>query len=132
MRRAFASTATTTLSAALLAACASSGHDVSETPTVLRARAPTQYENTITNYFDLTIAGPQKDRELNIAKPEPGGCPVGGRPSSERGWVVPVLYTIRSGSLNGKDILTITSKQYYFWFRADTIAGVTSRLELCP
>jgi hypothetical protein len=99
-----------------------------------RPRAvPANYEKTITSYFDLKIKGPQPNRVLSIGKPEAGGCPVGGRVTSERGWVVPVQYSTRTGALTGKKAgIDVTAKEYYFWFRQDTIYGVTPRMELCP
>ena len=104
-----------------------------EVPTVVRARPPVNYEKTITSYFDLKIKGPQPNRVLNIGKPEAGGCPVGGRVSSERGWVVPVQYATRAGALTGKKAgIEVRAKEHYFWFRQDTIYGVTPRMELCP
>ena len=104
-----------------------------EVPTVVRARPPANYEKTITSYFDLKIKGPQPNRVLSIGKPEAGGCPVGGRVSSERGWVVPVQYATRTGALTGKKAgIDVTAKEHYFWFRQDTIYGVTPRMEVCP
>jgi hypothetical protein len=104
-----------------------------EVPTVVRARPPANYDKSITSYFDLKIKGPQRDRVLNIGKPEAGGCPVGGRVSSERGWVVPVQYSTRSGALTGKKAgIEVRAKEYYFWFRQDTIYGVTPKMEICP
>jgi hypothetical protein len=104
-----------------------------EAPQVIRARPPTHYEKSISNFFDLRIKGPQPNRVLNIGKPEPGGCPVGGRPNSAHGWVVPVQYATRAGSLTGKRAgIEVKAKEYYFWFRQDTIYGVTQRMELCP
>jgi hypothetical protein len=118
------------LAAALVAGCASAPVEV---PTVVRARAPVNYENTITNFFDLTIKGPQPNRVLNIGKPEPGGCPVGGQVTSALGWVVPVQYATRAGSLTGKDAgISVKGKEYYFWFRQETLYGVTQKMELCP
>ena len=115
-----------TLVAALVSGCASAPP---ESPAVVRARPPANYENSITNFFDLTIKGPQP----NIGKPEPGGCPVGGLATSAFGWVVPVQYATRSGALTGKDAgINVQGKEYYFWFRQDTIYGVTQRMELCP
>jgi len=115
---------------ALLAGCA--GTSSPPQPVVSRAPAPVNYEKSIVNYFDLTIRGPQRNRELDIGKPEPGGCPVGGHISSQRGWVVPVIYATRTGNLTGKEAINITGKAYYFWFREDTIYGVTPKPELCP
>ena len=73
-----------------------------EVPTVVRARPPLDYQKSITSYFDLKIKGPQPNRVLDIGPPEPGGCPVGGRPNSAHGWVVPVQYATRAGALTGK------------------------------
>jgi len=101
-------------------------------PPVVRARPPVNYEKSIVSFFDLTIKGPQRNRELDIGKPEPGGCPVGGHITSQRGWVVPVIYATRSGALTGKEPINITGKAYYFWFRENTIYGVTPKPELCP
>jgi len=118
------------LVAALVSGCASAPPPA---PTVVRARAPANYENAITNFFDLTIKGPQPNRVLNIGKPEPGGCPVGGQATSAHGWVVPVQYATRAGALTGADAgINVKGKEYYFWFRQDTIYGVTTRMELCP
>ena len=103
-----------------------------EVPTAVRARPPMSYDKTMTSSFDLRIKGPQKDRVLNIGNPEAGGCPVGGRLSSERGWVVPVQYSTRSGAPGKKSGIEVRAKEYYFWFRQDTIYGVTPRMELCP
>ena len=115
---------------ALLAGCAS---QVQEAPIIARAPPPANYQKSITNYFDLTIKGPQKNRELDIGKPEPGGCPVGGQVSSAHGWVVPVQYATRAGALTGADAgINVKGKEYYFWFRQETLYGVTPRMELCP
>jgi len=44
-----------------------------------------------------------------------------------------VQYATRSGALTGKDAgINVKGKEYYFWFRQDTIYGVTQRMELCP
>jgi outer membrane lipoprotein SlyB len=115
----------------LVAGCASTS--APEIPTVVRTRPPVSYENTITNYFDLKIRGPQPNRVLTIGKPEAGGCPLGGQVTSALGWVVPVQYATRSGALTGKDAgIDVKGKEYYFWFRQDTLYGVTPRMELCP
>ena len=120
----------TALVAALVAGCASTPPPEQ---TVVRSRAPVNYQSTITNFFDLSIKGPQPNRVLNIGKPEPGGCPVGGQITSGLGWVVPVQYSTRTGSLTGSDPgITVKGKEYYFWFRQETLYGVTTRVELCP
>jgi len=119
------------LLAVLAGGCAFSD-DTSKAPVVDRTRPPVDYSKSINTYFDMRIKGSRKDRELTIGKPEPGGCPLGGQASSERGWVVPVQYTTRTGKLTDKGGIQITSKEHYFWFREDTIYGVTPRMELCP
>jgi len=117
--------------AVVIAGCASD--PVLEAPVVVRSRAPVNYEATITNFFDLTIRGPQPNRVLAFGKPEPGGCPLGGHVTSALGWVVPVQYASRTGSLTGKDAgITVKGREYYFWFRQETLYGVTQRMELCP
>jgi hypothetical protein len=119
------------LAAVVIAGCA--GTAPPPEPTVVRSRAPVNYENAITNIFDLTIRGPQPNRVLTIGKPEPGGCPLGGQITSALGWVVPVQYATRTGSLTGKDAgINVKGKEYYFWFRQETLYGVTPRMELCP
>jgi len=117
--------------AVVIAGCASD--PVLEAPVVVRSRAPVNYESTITNFFDLTIRGPQPNRVLTFGKPEPGGCPLGGQVTSALGWVVPVQYATRTGSLTGRDAgITVKGREYYFWFRQETLYGVTQRMELCP
>ena len=112
-----------------LVACASTQP---EPAGVVRARAPQDYEKTVTNYFAFKVRGPTKNVEIGVDKPEPSDCPLDGYITSTRGWVVPVIYATRTGALTGKETIYISAKQYYFWFRGDTIAGVTTRMELCP
>ena len=46
---------------------------------------------------------------------------------------MPVQYTTRSGSLTGPNAgINVQSKEYYFWFRQETLYGVTPKMELCP
>jgi outer membrane lipoprotein SlyB len=117
--------------ALLIAGCASA--PVQEAPVVVRSRAPVNYETTITNFFDLTIRGAQPNRVLTFGKPEPGGCPLGGHVTSALGWVVPVQDATRTGSLTGQAAgITVKGREYYFWFRQETLYGVTQRMELCP
>jgi hypothetical protein len=116
--------------AALLAACA--GPRVLEAPITVRTRAPVNYERAITSFFDLTIRGAQPNRILTFGKPEPGGCPVGGHSSSELGWVVPVQYATRTGAPGQESGVAVKGREYYFWFRQETIYGVTPKPELCP
>jgi len=115
---------------ALLAGCASTPEP--EAPVVIRGRAPVAYENTIRDYFAFRMPEPQTNVEISFGKPEPGGCPLGLGRSSERGWVVPVVYATRRGAPTGRESINITGREYYFWFVTDTIAGVTQKMELCP
>jgi hypothetical protein len=113
-----------------LVGCAGTGEPAPQV--VVRTAAPKEYEKTITNYLAFRIRGSQKNAELAFTPPEPGDCPLDGHPSSARGWVVPVVYATRKGEPTGKETIKITTKQYYFWFLGDTIAGITPRVELCP
>lgn len=114
---------------AALVACASAGPDPAG---VVRGRAPQGYEKTINSYFAFKVRNPRKNVEIGVDKPEPSDCPLDGYITSTRGWVVPVVYATRTGAMTGKETINITGKQYYFWFSGDTLAGVTTRLELCP
>jgi len=125
-----AATAASAVCIAVLAGCASTA--APEAPTVVRTRAPIGYQKAIGDYFSLTVPGSQKTRELSFGQPQPGGCPLGGYRSSERGWVVPVVSGTRTGVPGGRDSISITAKEHYFWFLGDTIAGITPRIELCP
>jgi len=115
--------------AALVIGCASVD---SAPPTVVRTAPPQNYEKTITNYLAFRIRDPQKNAEISVGAPEPGACALDAYTTSSRGWVVPVAYATRSGEATGKDTIRINSKQYYFWFLGNTIAGITPRVELCP
>lgn len=119
---------------AVLAACLATGcahwYEPEEPPQaqVVRTRAPVNYENSIANFYDLTLPGQQKNRELQIGTPERGNCPMSSRnQSGHLGWVVPVQYKTKSPT---DSKVTITSQ--FFWFSAETIKGVTRRMELCP
>jgi hypothetical protein len=112
-----------------LAACATTEQAPSAP---VRTRAPQGYEKTITNYLAFRIRGPQSDAEINIGTPEPGGCALDSFVNSSRGWVVPVVYATRTGVPSGKETINIVTRQYYFWFMGETIAGLTSRVDLCP
>jgi hypothetical protein len=114
---------------ALVIGCAS----VDTAPaTVVRTAPPKNYEKTITDYLAFKIRGPQKNAEISVGAPEPGACALDAYTTSSRGWVVPVAYATRTGEATGKDTIRINSKQYYFWFLGNTIAGITPRVELCP
>ena len=46
---------------------------------------------------------------------------------------MPVQYASRTGTLTGKKAgIEVRAKEYYFWFRQDTIYGITPKMELCP
>ena len=113
-----------------LVACAGTAEPPATT--VVRTPAPQGYQKTIDNYFAFKIRNPQKNAQINVSRPEPGGCALDGHASSIRGWVVPVVYETRSGELTGRETIRINAKPYYFWFLGNTIAGVTPRIELCP
>ena len=116
------------LACAALVACATAEPP---NPEPVRTPPPRAYEKTIHNYLAFKVR-PPKNAEINVGQPEPGACPLDGQLSSARGWVVPVAYATRTGEPTGRQVVYITSKQYYFWFLGDTIAGVTPRIELCP
>ena len=101
-------------------------------PTVVRTPPPENYEKTITDYLAFKIRNPQKNAEVTVGQPEPGACSLDAYTTSSRGWVVPVAYATRTGEATGKDTIRINTKQYYFWFLGNTIAGITPRIELCP
>jgi len=114
---------------AVLVGCASSADT---TPTVVRTPPPQNYEKTVTDYLAFKIRNPQKNAEVTFGAPEPGACALDAYTTSSRGWVVPVAYSTRTGEATGKDTIRINTKQYYFWFLGNTIAGITPRVELCP
>lgn len=94
---------------------------------VVRSIPPHNPEVAITNYFDITVRGGDKNRELTVGTPQRGGCPMGGTAGGYVGWVVPVEYKTRS-----KDNGTVIVSSYFFWFSDETIRGVTRRMEVCP
>lgn len=95
--------------------------------TVVRSIPPRNPEQSITNYFDLTVRPVDRNRELTIGTPQRGACPMGGNAGGYVGWVVPVEYKTRS-----KDNGTVIVTSYFFWFSDETIRGVTRRMEVCP
>jgi hypothetical protein len=114
---------------AALIGCASTDTTTTE---VVRTPPPRNYEKTITDYLAFKIRNPQKNAEVNFGAPEPGACALDAYTTSSRGWVVPVAYLTRTGEATGKETIRINTKQYYFWFLGNTIAGITPRIELCP
>ena len=115
---------------AALVGCASS--DDTATATVVRTPPPRNYEKTVTDYLAFKIRNQPKNAEITVGPPEPGACALDSYTTSSRGWVVPVAYSTRTGEATGKDTIRINTKQYYFWFLGNTIAGITPRIELCP
>lgn len=113
-----------------LVACAGTSEPVA--PTVIRTLPPQGYEKAINNYLAFKMRGAQKNGQITVGQPEPGNCSLDSQTNSMRGWVVPVVYETRTGEVTGKETIKVTVKQYYFWFLAETIAGVTPRIELCP
>lgn len=113
--------------ACLSVGCATRPDPEPQQAKVVRTRAPVNYEQAITNFYDLTIAGPQKGRELQFGAPERGNCSMSSRnQSGHLGWVVPVQYKTKAADSR----VTITTQ--FFWFSEETIKGVTRRMELCP
>jgi len=149
----------TALSAAVvLTACASG--PAPQLNAVVRTRAPTNYEATVSSYFDLTIPGPQTGRKLVFGAPESSLCPLFGSAGAHLGWVVPVVYdtspplvgkapatgksatasakqplktsTSASGTGASLDEVSVTGTRYFFWFSSDTLSAVTRQIDLCP
>jgi hypothetical protein len=79
------------LSAFVVGGCASrlSTGDSSNT---VRTRAPVNYENTITNYFDFNVVDDPAQRKLVFAAPEASRCALFGGGGAHQGYVVPVIY----------------------------------------
>ena len=42
------------------------------------------------------------------------------------------VYETRTREPSGQGAVSVTSKQYYFWFLGNTIAGISPRIDLCP
>ncbi len=149
--------------AAALAACLAAGcatQQRNDSVTVVRTRAPANYQSTVTDYFDLMVPGPQTNRRLSFGVPETSDCALYGSGGRHQGWVVPVIYdpsasTAGSGkssssgtaaaaakpvatkTVNGTQTTTlqevkVSGKGYFFWFSHDTIAAVTRRADNCP
>ncbi|WP_280154460.1 hypothetical protein [Piscinibacter sp. XHJ-5] len=81
--------------AAALAACIAAGcatQQRSEPVTVVRTRPPANVQETVSSYFDLTMAGPQHNRKLAIGSPEASDCALRGSGGYHKGWMVPVIY----------------------------------------
>ena len=75
-----------------LAGCASWSSAPPAAPTVARSAAPTRYEATVNNYFDLTMPPQSTPRKLTIGAPEGSPCALHGTGGRHAGWMVPVIY----------------------------------------
>jgi hypothetical protein len=100
--------------AVMLTACASGPQP--QSTVAAHTRAPVNYENTVSSYFDLTIPGPQAGRKLSFGAPESSHCPFLGSGGAHLGWVVPVVYDTtppasgKSGaSASGKAVASATA-----------------------
>ncbi len=80
------------LASLALAGCASWSSAPPAAPTVARSAAPTRYESTVNNYFDLTMPAQTTPRKLTIGAPEGSPCALHGTGGRHAGWVVPVIY----------------------------------------
>ncbi|HEX6708358.1 MAG TPA: hypothetical protein VF169_26730 [Albitalea sp.] len=81
--------------AAAMAACVAAGCATSQrtdAPTVVRTKAPAHYQETVTNYFDIMMRGPQTNRKLAFGSPEASDCAIHGSGGYHQGWMVPVIY----------------------------------------
>ena len=118
---------------ALMTACLMSGCAFWRSPPpspedrIVRSLPPHNHESSITNYFDARAKATDLPRELVIAAPQRGACPMGGNSGGYVGWVVPVEYKTRT-----KDSATVTVTSYFFWFSDEVVRGVTRRMEVCP
>ena len=74
----------------VVSGCASRQND--PTDGVSRAAAPVKYENTVTNYFDLTSRTPPAQRKISFSPPETTNCRILASSGGHLGWVVPVMY----------------------------------------
>ncbi|TMH10726.1 MAG: hypothetical protein E6H58_20345 [Betaproteobacteria bacterium] len=77
------------IASVVLAGCAT--RDTAPAATVVRARAPIKYEETVNTFFDITIADAQPNRRLVFGAPEPSPCLLSGG-GNHLGWMVPVIY----------------------------------------
>ena len=79
------------LAAFVLGGCASRP-STSDSSNTVRTRAPVNYENTITNYFDFNVVDDPAQRKLVFAPPEASRCALFGGAGAHQGYVVPVMY----------------------------------------
>jgi hypothetical protein len=149
--------------AAAVAACVAAGcatQQRNDAPTVVRTRPPANYQDTVTNYFDVMVRGTQANRKLAFGSPEASDCAMRGSAGHHKGWMVPVIYdtspvastsgsrtsgsgtaaaqkpvaaTVNNGIASATlDEVKISGKGYFFWFNNETISAVTRRADNCP
>lgn len=134
------------VAAALLAGCATG--PAPQSSTVVRTRAPQNFENTVNNYFDLMVPNAPANRKLVVGTPETSPCVMFGR---HLGWVVPVVFDVQSSTAASRagrpagaaatasgtgpitlEEVSITGSRFFFWFNNDTLGAVTRRADICP
>ena len=80
------------LAAFVIGGCASRPSSSDSSSNTVRTRAPVNYENTITNYFDFNVVDDPAQRKLVFATPEASRCALFGGAGAHQGYVVPVIY----------------------------------------
>ena len=80
------------LAAFFVGGCALWQEPASQSASVVRTRAPVNYESTITNYFDFNVVDDPAQRKLVFAAPEASTCALSGGAGAHQGYVVPVIY----------------------------------------
>src|SRR5688500_11966762 len=90
------------LAAFVIGGCASRPSSGDSSSNTVRTRAPANYENTITNYFDFNVVDDPAQRKLVFAPPEASRCALFGGGGAHQGYVVPVIYdtTLRAKPVN--------------------------------
>ncbi len=85
--------------ACLVAGCATQRPEPKAS--VVRARPPSDYQGTITNYFNVHVRGPQTERRLAFAPPESSKCALRGSTGAYKAWMVPVIYETSARPADG-------------------------------
>src|SRR2546423_15133458 len=75
---------TAVFAAVVLTACASG--PAPQSSTVVRTRAPFNYEATVASYFDLTVPDPRNERKLVFGPPEASPCAMQGSAGAHLRW----------------------------------------------
>jgi hypothetical protein len=89
------------IAAFVVGGCAST-MPTGESSSTVRTRAPVNFENTITNYFDFNVVDDPAQRKLVFAPPEASRCALFAGGGAHQGYVVPVIYdtTLRAKPVN--------------------------------